>query len=92
MTLATSMAMTLTRLELYQIAAKLCGTIFEAASPPFKPMIGGAVTKHPLAFDVAEHLAKECRDAGGEARLSDDKAGHAFVYLSGCSFDRGDKL
>lgn len=81
------------RLELYQTAAAACGTVIERADPACKPLFGGGITKHPLALSTAERLATEIKNAGGEARLlKPDDTGRVLVYLSGCSFTKGDKL
>lgn len=84
------------RIDQYQSAAKHCGTMFVRADPEIRSNIAGAITKHPVARQVAESLAKKCRDAGGEAKLVDEDRdqpeGRAFVYLSGCSFNTKENL
>lgn len=76
----------------YQAAARDCGTRFVPASPGFAPLLGGAITKHPVALAVAGRLANAIRELGGEARIVGDNGDQSFVYLSGCSFDRGERL
>jgi hypothetical protein len=80
------------RVGVYQAAAARCGTTIERASNGIPPRIGGGITKHPLARDVAETLVRDLKALGAEAKVcshgpQDDQA---FVYLSGCSFQKGD--
>lgn len=88
----------MSRLGLYQEIAKRHGTVLEAASPGMRPQLGGGITKRPLADAVAASLVKELRNVGAEARLVSLNIDafalntDAFVYLSGCSFVKEDKL
>lgn len=77
----------MSRAALYQAAAAKAGTRIVRCSKGIAPSIGGAITYHPLARSTAEQLAIAVRAAGGEARLAGD-GDRAYVYLSGCSFDR----
>lgn len=79
------------RVGAYQVAAARCGTVIERASADIAPRIGGGITKHPLAKNVAETLVHDLRQLGAEAKVchgSQDE--RAFVYLSGCAFQKGD--
>lgn len=83
----------MSKLGLYQEIAKRHGTVIESTSPGVVPRIGGGNTKHPLATDVAELLARALREVGAEAKVCPaDDEGRRFVYLSGCSFVKGDRL
>ena len=83
----------MSRVGAYQAAAAHCGTVIERASPGIAPRIGGAITKHPLARDVAAALVRDLRQLGAEAKTYDAREpgdDRLFVYLSGCSFQKGD--
>lgn len=83
----------MSRVGAYQAAAARCGTVIERASDGIAPRIGGAVTKHPLDQEVAARLVRDLRQLGAEARaFRSEKPGddRLFVYLSGCSFQKGD--
>ena len=83
----------MSRVGAYQAAAARCGTVIERADVEIAPRIGGAITKHPLARAVADGLVRDLRQLGAEVKIyesrdpSDDRV---FVYLSGCSFQKGD--
>lgn len=83
----------MSRVGAYQAAAARHGTVIARNCPGETPRIGGGITKHPLARDVAEALARDLRQLGAEAKIhdphdpSDDRV---FVYLSGSSFQKGD--
>lgn len=82
----------MSRVRVYQATADRYGTVIERASKGIPPRIGGGITKHPLAREVAEALACDLRALGAEAKVcpqggQDDRV---FVYLSGCSFQKGD--
>ena len=85
----------MSRVGIYQAIAARHGTVIERADPNIVPRIGGAITKHPLAVDVALTLVRDLRQLGAEAKTynahepGDDRL---FVYLAGCSFQKGDKL
>ena len=85
----------MSRVGIYQATAARYGTVIERADPNIVPRIGGAITKHSLACDVAQALVHALRNLGAEAKTyntnepGDDRL---FVYLSGCSFQKGDKL
>lgn len=87
----------MSRVGAYQAAAARCGTVIERADAHIAPRIGGAITKHPLDRSVADTLVRDLRQLGAEAKLYDPRrrAGdpgddRVFVYLSGCSFQKGD--
>ena len=84
----------MSRVGAYQAAAARCGTVIERASSGVSPRIGGAITKHPLDRNVAATLVSDLRQLGAEARICGVPDGsadsHVFVYLSGCSFQKGD--
>lgn len=84
----------MSKVGIYQTTAARYGTVIEPCSPGFAPTIGGGITKHPIARDAAVALTRDLRQLGAEARVTDDdNAGErAFVYLSGCSFMKGDRL
>lgn len=85
----------MSRVGAYQTAAARYGTAIERADVAIPPRIGGAITKHPLAPDVAKTLVRDLRQLGAEAKLyhpdrsEDDRV---FVYMAGCSFLKGDLL
>lgn len=77
----------------YQAAAARCGTVIERCEPAVAPRIGGGITKHPLAPAVADQLVRDLRQLGAEAKIYDPRElndDRVFVYLSGCSFVKGD--
>lgn len=81
------------RLGAYQDAAARCGTEIERADAHIAPRIGGGITKHPLARDVADARVRDLRQLGAEAKIYDPRDAsddRVFVYLSGCSFQKGD--
>jgi len=82
------------RIGAYQAAAARCGTVIERADTGIAPRIGGAITKHPLARATADALVKDLRQLGAEAKIYDPRdpndIARVFVYLSGCSFQKGD--
>jgi len=81
------------RVGAYQAAAARCGTVIERADTVVAPRIGGGITKHPLARAVADALVRDLRQLGAEAKLYDSRDpddDRVFVYLSGCSFQKGD--
>jgi hypothetical protein len=81
------------RIEAYKAIAARCGTKLEAASPGYPLVIGGCRSETLLAIDVANSMIAELNTAGAEAKLlGDGDDGRAYVYLAGCSFDRGDRL
>ena len=83
----------MSRVGAYQAAAARCGTLIERNHPEEAPRFGGAITKHPLAREVAEVLIKDLRQLGAEAKIYDPRDPNddrVFVYLSGCSFQKGD--
>lgn len=84
----------MSRVGAYQAAAARCGTVIERADTSVAPRIGGAITKHPLARATADALVKDLRQLGAEAKIVRGNPGvvdaHVFVYLSGCSFQKGD--
>lgn len=84
----------MSRIGAYQAAATRYGTVIERADRLVPPRIGGAITKHPLARATADALVKDLRQLGAEARICDPRdpnnIARVFVYLSGCSFQRGD--
>jgi DNA-binding transcriptional regulator YdaS (Cro superfamily) len=85
------------RVGAYQAAAARCGTAIERADVAISPRIGGAITKHPLAPEVAKTLVRDLRQLGAEAKLyhpdrSEGEGDRLFVYLAGCSFVKGDLL
>lgn len=83
----------MSRVGAYQVAAARCGTVIERVDVSIPPRIGGAITKHPLAPDVAKTLVRDLRQLGAEAKLyqpdrsEDDRV---FVYLTFRSFQKGD--
>ncbi len=82
----------MSRIDAYQTAAARYGTLIERASRGVPPRIGGGITKHPLARAIAEALANDLRALGAEVRIyprnaQDDRG---LLYLSGCSFQKGD--
>lgn len=83
----------MSRVGAYQAAAARCGTVIERADSAVPPRVGGAITKHPLARTVAEILIKDLRQLGAEAKIYDSRDpddDRVFVYLAGCSFQKGD--
>ena len=83
----------MSRVGAYQTAAARCGTVIERASRGVPPRIGGGITKHPLARATADALVKDLRQLGAEVRICDPHDPYnlgVFVYLSGCSFQKGD--
>ena len=83
----------MSRVGAYQAAAARCGTVIERASTGVAPRIGGGITKHPVDRKVAATLISDLRQLGAEARIcrdSTDPNSCVFVYLSGCSFQKGD--
>jgi hypothetical protein len=81
------------RIGSYQAAAARCGTVIEHASAGVPPRIGGGITKHPLDRNVADKLVKDHRQLGAEAKIyesGDPTDDRVFVYLAGCSFQKGD--
>ena len=83
----------MSRVGVYQATAARYGTAIERADETIPPRIGGGITKHPLAVAVAEALAKDLRQLGAEAKVYDPRNkqdDRVFVYLSGCSFQKGD--
>lgn len=82
----------MSRVGVYQATASRYGTVIERASRGVAPRIGGGITKHPLARDVAEALAKDLRALGAEVRIypRNEQDDRVLVYLSGCSFQKGD--
>jgi hypothetical protein len=83
------------RVGLYQTTAAKYGTVIERCDPECPPLFGGGITKHPLARKTAEALAADLRQIGAEAKIYDPRDpqdARVFVYLSGCSFVRGDLL
>ncbi len=83
----------MSRVGAYQAAAARCGTVIERCEEHIAPRIGGAITKHPLARDVADGLVRDLRQLGAEAKLYDPRDPNdprVFVYLAGCSFQKGD--
>ena len=83
----------MSRIGIYQTTAARYGTEIERVEADVAPRIGGGITKHPLARMTADALVKDLRQIGAEAKIydprdpSDDRV---FVYLSGCSFQKGD--
>lgn len=84
----------MSRVGAYQAVAARCGTVFQLASTGVAPRIGGAITKHPLDRKVAAQAVSDLRQLGAEVRTCSAEPGddRLFVYLSGCSFVRGDLL
>lgn len=82
----------MSRVDAYQAAAARCGTVIERASAGVVPRIGGGITKHPVERKVAATLVSDLRQLGAEARIypSGPNDSRVFVYLSGCSFQKGD--
>lgn len=85
----------MSRVGAYQAAARRCGTVIERADAGIAPRIGGAITKHPLARATADALVRDLRQLGAEAKICDasgdpSDGARVFVYLSGCSFQKGD--
>ena len=83
----------MSRIGIYQALAARHGTKIERADEYVAPRIGGAITKHPLTRDVAESLVKDLRQTGAEAKIWDPRDpadDRVFVYLAGCSFQKGD--
>lgn len=84
----------MSRVGAYQAAAGRYGTVIERADTSIAPRIGGAITKHPLARATADALVKDLRQLGAEAKIYDPRnpgdIARVFVYLSGCSFQKGD--
>ena len=84
----------MSRVGAYQAAAARCGAIIERASTGVAPRIGGGITKHPVDRKVAATLVSDLRQLGAEARIfrdsTDPTDSRVFVYLSGCSFQKGD--
>jgi hypothetical protein len=81
------------RVGAYQAAAGRHGTVIERADTNGAPRIGGAITRHPLARATADALVKDLRQLGAEAKIHDPRDpsdARVFVYLSGCSFEKGD--
>jgi len=81
------------RVGAYQAVAARCGTVIERADAGVAPRIGGAITKHPLARGVANTLVRDLRQLGAEAKIYDPREpgdDRVFVYLAGCSFQKGD--
>jgi len=81
------------RVGAYQVAAARCGTEIERVEADVVPRIGGGITKHPLARDVADALVRDLRQLGAEAKIYDPRDAidaRVYVYLSGCSFQKGD--
>jgi hypothetical protein len=81
------------RIGAYQAAAARCGTVIVRASTGVPPRIGGGITRHPLAPKAAETLVSDLRQLGAEARIcgpDNTPDARVFVYLSGCSFQKGD--
>lgn len=86
----------MSRVGIYQTTAARYGTVIEHADPHMAPRIGGGITKHPLARACADALVKDLRQLGAEAKIynprCDPSNDSVFVYLSGCSFQKGDLL
>ena len=83
----------MSRIGAYQAAAARSGTQIVRASAGIPPRIGGGITRHPLASTTAEALVRDLRQLGAEARIcgpQDTRDARVFVYLSGCSFQKGD--
>lgn len=83
----------MSRVGAYQAAAARCGTVIERVEADVAPRIGGGITKHPLARDVADALVCDLRQIGAEAKIYDPRDAsddRVYVYLSGCSFQKGD--
>ncbi len=83
----------MSRVGAYQATAARYGTAIERNDPKEAPRFGGAITKHPLARATAEALVKDLRQLGAEAKIYDSREpgdARVFVYLSGCSFEKGD--
>jgi predicted nucleic acid-binding Zn ribbon protein len=81
------------RIDAYQAAAERCGTVIERAEARVAPRLGGGITKHPLARSVADALIRDLKALGAEAKIYDPRYARddrVFVYLSGCSFQKGD--
>ena len=83
----------MSRVGAYQAAASRHGTAIQRNHPDEAPRFGGAITKHPLARSVADALVKDLRQLGAEAKIYDPRDpddARVFVYLAGCSFQKGD--
>lgn len=83
----------MSRISAYQAAAARCGTVIERADAGIAPRIGGAITKHPLDRTVADTLVRDLRQLGAEAKIYETREpgdDRVFVYLAGCSFQKGD--
>lgn len=83
----------MSRVGIYQTTAACYGTAIERADETIPPRIGGGITKHPLDRTIAEALARDLRQLGAEAKVYDPRNKQderVFVYLSGCSFQKGD--
>lgn len=85
----------MSRMGAYQAAAARCGTLIVRASTSVPPRIGGGITRHPLAHKTADILVRDLRQLGAEAKICGPQNtidGRVFVYLSGCSFVKGDLI
>ena len=83
----------MSRIGAYQAAAARCGTLIVRASTGVPPRIGGGITRHPLAHTTADQLVRDLRQLGAEAKIcgpEDTSDARVFVYLAGCSFQKGD--